>query len=85
MRIVIFILNCILSIIMARSTIGGGEHDTIATKLRKLSSMLDKKSLKELREYCIKIEDYDRRGQFLVGGCMITSSQWIKRPVSNTS
>lgn len=68
MKIAIFILNCIISIIIARNIIGGGDHDLIASKILKLSSMLEEKSVEELRSYCLKLEEYERRGQFLVGG-----------------
>jgi hypothetical protein len=67
MRIVVLLI-LIISIVMAKNIIGRGDHDKIAHELVGLKSLLQSKSVEELRSYCLKIEDYERQGKFLIGG-----------------
>ena len=67
---VILILICLISMIFAGPVIGGGDHDKTAHKVVQLTSMLREKSVEALRDYCLKLEDWERTetGKFLMGG-----------------
>ena len=56
-RIILITLLSIISLAVSQK-IGGGDHDIVAHKIVTLTNFLREKSLEDLREFCVKVEQW---------------------------
>lgn len=62
MRSLLLLIVCLLTVFTRPLIIGGDGHDQLAQQIIQLNNYLEEKSVDELRQCCLKLENYTREG-----------------------